>query len=273
MDNLKRFLTQRNTIIAGAGIAGVGLLGYYFWCKSSEPTYFKRNDHQGPKPLDKKFEDFKHHHLERVVELKKKMISEEKLASFTKPVIDEIHELAFEISEDEFRSILKANREQRRKLIDHEKEKYETEIVSGVKRIESSFHNSIKHIFQEVHQDYAKYEKSILALKESDGAVEMKGAALWDAVAARVPSINQTVDFNKQFSLKSHQIVLDTVTKVKYKPTHQEYTRIIREAMVHDLALREHKLEAEDLRELARMYASQNLKDLQVQINQALAAA
>ena len=267
MDFLRRLQVQgsRERSVAAGVAAGVGagLVLWYAWNRSTVPAIFSRPADRCCTSAGEAFTHFKQQHLERVVHVKQAAGGEQKDDVFSKATLEQIQKLALEIAEPQVKSILKQNRDSRRKVLDTDKPKYEQLVIDGIHQLQKAYLDAVKSLMGDIKQDVAKYERSVTLHGATEAHLALNGLDLYKAIRRHLPSSNQTTDFNKELAVKAHQQLNIDFDKLLYKPANAEYQQAVRESLLHDLVHQELNLEEEDIQKLADLYHDIEIQSLQ----------
>lgn len=272
------------TVAIGAAICGAV---YYFWVNGKEVKADIKQAAQGVTsvvhrienrasvaykrafdklvPVKDRVQAFKEQNLERFVQAKKRIIDERHSKTFSHENLTAINQLALEISENDVRKILKQNREERRKLIEHSKDKYEEVVIEGLKDIEVLFNENLNAILSECECSRDKYEASIVEHVQKDQSVALFGSQLLDQLVARLPAINDPANPSTEFTSEIYGFMAEEYRNIKYLPLRKEHWVDTKESMVFDRLHEKYGLEEEDLLKLRHKFETSEVMVAQEQ--------
>lgn len=217
--------------------------------------------HKLPSAKDRVAE-FKKFHLERFVHAKQKAISEEHEKVLKYDTLTQIQQLAIEMSEKDFRKLIRINREERRKLIQHQKFNYEEVTIGGMKDFEDIFDQNIAEILKECGVSQEKYNDSIAQHIATDQGVYLVGPQLYETMVARMPAVNAPVTPTKDYAVEVFTYMVDQYPKIMYQPRSKEHYTEVKDRMLLDRVHEKYQLEEEDIKKLRRDFDSLELRNL-----------
>lgn len=215
------------------------------------------------KPAKERVHDFKNLNLKRFVEIKEACKKHEKDANLDLTTLKNVQLLAIEMSEKDFRKIIKQNREHRRKHIEHDKPKYEEIVIRAEEDFEEVFNQNIKEILADMGVSQDQYDKSIEAHVQHDQEVYLVGTTLYDIMVGRLPAFVDHLNPTKEKVIEICTFMIEQYQKTFYKPLHKTYFTDVKEKMVLDKIYEKYELEEEGLRKLRTTYDSIEVFELQ----------
>ena len=218
-------------------------------------------------PPKVRVEEFKKMHLQRFVEVKNAAIKEDHDAILDYTALSRLQQLAIEMSEKEFKKVVKLNREHRRRYLDHEKQKYEEIVIHGEKDFEEIFTQNLNAILTECGVSQEKYRRSVAEHIKTNDKVYLEGPALYDVMIGRLPAVNEPVMPSVDYVADIHQFMLEQYHKIFYKPLRKEYYTDIKEKMLLDKVWEKYGVEEEDLIKLRKNFDSFEVRDLKEKLN------
>lgn len=271
-EKVKQSGTKERYIAIGAVGVGVGLALWYAWSHSTNPINHFRKSDPVYKSVSERFEAFKKDHLHRVFEVKQMIQGDQNLEFYNKKTLLYIQSLAFEVSEYHLNKNLKENREERRKVLNTDKQKYERIVVDGIKKQIKCFEESLREILKDSKQDKAKYEKSVNHYRLSDEHLVLEGSKLLADIKSRIESRNQVIDFTKELAIQASKTMKTEYEKLDYKPETIEFRAAVRESILYDKVYEELKLEEEDIKKMFGFYECEETAGVMQELASKLAA-
>ena len=218
-------------------------------------------------PVKTRISEFKNLHLQRFVETKQAALKESDLKVLDFATLTRLQQLAIEVSEKDFRKVIKLNREQRRQSIEHDKPKYEEIVINGEQDFEEIFNENLKEILQECGVSQEKYNESLAEHVKTDENIYLVGAALYDVMLGRIPAVNEPVTPTKEYVIEIHNFMIDQYKKIFYRPIHKDYFTDVKEKMLLDKVHEKYAIEEEDIRKLRNNFDSIEVRELREKIS------
>lgn len=215
---------------------------------------------------------FKELHLQRFVEAKQAAFKGADRDIIDYSTLIRIQQLAIEMSENDFRKVVKLNREHRRKCLEHDKAKYEEIVIQGEKDFETIFKENLHEILAECEISRDKYEKSMAEHVKTDDKVYLEGANLYDVMVNRLPAVNEPVKPNQEYVVQIHNFMMDHYQKIFYKAIHKEFFTDIKEKMLFDMIHEKYGIEEEDLRKLRKEFDTFEVRNLREKLENLIVA-
>lgn len=196
---------------------------------------------------------FKDLHFDRFVNAKKLCIRDGEDRPLSQEAISTIHELAMEMSEKDFKNILKVNREQRRTRIEHDKPHYEEIAIDGIKEFENLFTENLNSILAECGVSRDQYDQSIKQLTGVAPTYHIGGYGLYEAMLNRVPSVSLPDSGLEQLFVDVQKFMDEQYHKIMYRPLSKEHFVDVKRKMLLDKVHEKFGIEEEDIFKLKRL--------------------
>jgi len=212
------------------------------------------------RPVQERLDTFKDYHLGRFVEFKKHILREKDQEVLSVESVRMINDLALSLSENDFKHIIKHNREERRKLIEHHKKEYEALVIEGINDFEKTFTENLEAILAEFDVSRNRYESSVAEGVLTDPSLALLGGNLVDQMVERLPPVNEAQTPSAQLAVDILNYMADQYKHIMYQPLRKEHWVDTKETMVLDRVHEKYGFEEEDILKLRRDFDSAELR-------------
>ena len=218
-------------------------------------------------PARDRVHEFKQVHLERFVKAKQHAITEDPDKTLSLQTLSSIQQLVIEMSEKDFRKSIRLNREERRKLIAHQKHHYEEVVIGGMKDFEQIFEQNLSETLKECGVSQDKYNDSIAQHVNTDPNIYLVGPQLHETMVLRLPAVNTPVTPTKDYAVEVYAVevyafMVEQYPKIMYHPISREHYTEVKDKMLIDRVHEKYQLEEEDIKKLRRDFDSLELRNL-----------